>query len=134
MSQVDFQSGIEELRRRLEVLLGAKPEGPVDITQQQAAVEQTDALAAHRDRVAAAGGEMLGAVFNFLGELVSQNETPPPAEPLVAQVRSRLVECVEEDESGRQRLTITLPDRRAIDALAQTLARFVAMGNTDGAG
>ncbi len=78
--------------------------------------------------MAAAGGEMLGAVFNFLGELVSQDQAQPPAEPLVAQVRNRLTECVEEDSAGRQRLTVTLPDRRALDALAQTLARLLAVG------
>ena len=61
--------------------------------------------------MAAAGGEMFGAVFSFLGELVTQNQAQPPAEPLVAQVRDRLAECVEEDPSGRQRLTVTLPDR-----------------------
>ena len=89
---------------------------------------QTDELAARRDRVAAAGGEMLGAVFGFLGELVSQDQSQAPAEPLVAQVRSRLAECVEEDSSGRQRLTVTLPDRNALNSLAQTLARLMLAG------
>ena len=91
-------------------------------------------MAEHRDRVAAAGGEMLGAVFNFLGELVSQNQAQPPDEPLVAQVRNRLTECVEEDSSGRQRLTVTLPDRRALDTLAQTLARLMLAGGDDKTG
>ena len=72
---------------------------------------RSERLAEQRDRVAAAGGEMLGAVFNFLGELVSQDQAQPPDDPLVAQVRNRLSECVEEDSSGRQRLTVTLPDR-----------------------
>ena len=117
VKQVDFKSGIEELRRRLEVLLGAKPEAPLDVTKREEADGKTDGqieqLAEQRDRVAAAGGEMLGAVFSFLGELVSQDQTQPPDDPLVAQVRNRLNECVEEDSSGRQRLTVTLPDRRA---------------------
>ena len=82
--------------------------------------------------MAAAGGEMLGAVFNFLGELVSQDQAPPPAGAVVAQVRSRLSECVEEDPSGRQRLTVTLPDRDALDALAQTLARLMLAGGKVG--
>jgi hypothetical protein len=78
--------------------------------------------------VAAAGGEMLGAVFHFLGELVSQNGAKTPDDPLVAQVRDRLTECVEEDSTGRQRLTVTLPDRGDLDALAQTLARLMLAG------
>ena len=39
---------------------------------------QTEPIVEHRDRVAAAGGEMLGAVFNFLGELVSQDRPSRP--------------------------------------------------------
>jgi len=131
VTQVDFKSGVEELRRRLEVLLGAKPEAPLDVTKREEVTQQVEQLDGRRDRVAAAGGEMLGAVFNFLGELVTQNDAQPPAEPLVAQVRDRLSECVEEDPSGRQRLTVTLPDRRALDTLAQTLARLMLAGGGD---
>ncbi len=128
VTQVDLQSGIEELRRRLEVLLGAKPEAPLDVTKREEVVEQVERVVDRRDRVAAAGGEMLGAVFNFLGELVSQDGAEPPADPLVAEVSSRLAECVEEDAAGRPRLTITLPDRNALDSLAQTLARLMLAG------
>ena len=131
VTQVDFKSGVEELRRRLEVLLGAKPEAPLDVTKQEEVAQQTEQLVEHRDRVAAAGGQMLGAVFSFLGELVAQEQSQPPAEPLVEQVRSRLTECVEEDSSGRQWLTVTLPDRRSLDALAQTLARLLLAGDGD---
>ena len=53
----------------------------------------------------------VGAVFNFLGELVLQDPAQAPAEPLVAEVRSRLAECVEEGPAGSQRLIVTLPDR-----------------------
>jgi hypothetical protein len=83
---------------------------------------------AHRERVAAAGGELLGAVFNFLGELVSQQEaTAPPAPDTVANLKSRLAECVEEEGQGRQRLSITLPNREMLDNLAVTLARLLVV-------
>ena len=132
VTQVELKSGIEELRRRMEVLLGATPEAPLDVTRREEVDGQTEQLAEHRERLAAAGGEMLGAVFGFLGELVTADQTPPPAEPLVAQVRSRLSECVEEDSAGRQRLTVTLPNRGALDALAQTLARLMLAGGKAG--
>ena len=128
VTQVDFKSGVEELRRRLEVLLGAKPEAPLDVTKREEVVQQAEQIADRRDRVAAAGGEMLGAVFSFLGELVSQDGSQSAADPVVKQVRDRLNECVEEDSSGRQRLTVTLPDRQSLDALAQTLARLMLAG------
>ena len=128
VTQVDLVSGVEELRRRLEVLLGAQPAGPVDVSQKEEVAQATDRLAEHRDRVAAAGGEMLGAVFNFLGQLVSNGQPSPPSDAAVTQVRSRLSECIEEDPAGRQRLTITLPDRRSLDHLAQTLAQLLSIG------
>ena len=74
IDQVDFASGMEELKSRLEVLLGARPEAPVDESVKQAAEASTRTVDdSHRDRVAAAGGELLGAAFKFLGELVAQN-------------------------------------------------------------
>ena len=129
VNQVDLTSGVEELRRRLEVLLGAQPEAPLDVTRQEEVAAQAQPRDERRDRVASAGGEMLGAVFHFLGELVSDQQSPVPPEPLVAQVRSRLSECTEEGPAGTQRLTVTLPDKRALDALAQTLARLLAAGS-----
>jgi ERCC4-related helicase len=133
VTQVDFVSGIEELRRRLEVLLGAQPEAPVDVSQRNEVDRQAEQLGAHRDRVAAAGGELLGAVFHFLGELVSEEQAESPPEAVVSQVRNRLTECVDEDPSGKPRLTVTLPDRGALDSLAQTLARLLVAGGGDGA-
>ena len=90
VTQVDLTTGVDELRRRLEVLLGAHPEAPVDVSQKEEVAAETQQLAERRERVAAAGGEMLGAVFNFLGELVAKDAAQPPAEGLVTQVRDRL--------------------------------------------
>jgi hypothetical protein len=44
----------------------------------------------------------------------------------VASLKQRLAECVEEDGQGRQRLSITLPNRGMLDNLAATLARLLA--------
>jgi SNF2 family DNA or RNA helicase len=129
IDQVDMASGIEELKNRLEVLLGARPEAPLDESIKQATARTAQQFAEpHRERVAAAGGELLGAAFKFLGELVSQNETPVPSESLVANLRAGLGACVEVDASGKPRLTVTLPDRSALEGLAQTLAKLLAVG------
>jgi SNF2 family DNA or RNA helicase len=125
VDEVSLVSGTQDLRNRLEILLGAKPQAPTDVSQKAELAATLDR--SHRDRVAAAGGELLGAVFNFLGELVSQQETaPPPSQQLVADLRQRLGGCVEEDEQGRQRLSITLPNRDMLDNLSATLARLLA--------
>jgi superfamily II DNA or RNA helicase len=132
VDEVSLVSGAEELRNRLEILLGAKPAAPVDesLRAELAIGDGSGNLlsnrASRRERVAAAGGELLGAVFNFLGELVVQDvTTPPPSPDAVAMLRQRLVDCVEEDPSGQQRLSVTLPNRAAINNLATTLARLL---------
>lgn len=165
---VALVSGTEELRRRLEMLLGARGEAPLDASRLR---HETSVIAAHhdaepeglpatnepssstttfsremsagttpfgttaadsgehRERVAAAGGELLGAVFKFLGELVQSAPHESPLEsapdPLVATVKNRLADCIETDPAGRPRLTITLPDRSTLVTLAQTLAKLL---------
>lgn len=133
VNAVDFVSNIEEMKRRLEVLVGSQPEAPLDVTSQKQAEDEVQRFAQRRERVAAAGGEMLGAVFNFLGELVSDEPNTPAATPeVVTSLRDSLAECVEEDEQGQQRLTVTLPNRESLNNLANTLARLLAAGETDG--
>jgi ERCC4-related helicase len=126
VDEVSLVSGAEELRSRLEILLGAKPEAPIDESQKAEVAHSMDGPSAHRDRVAAAGGELLGAVFRFLGELVSEDATaPPPAPHVVSSLKQRLAECTEEDADGRPRLSLTLSNRESLDGLAETLARLL---------
>jgi superfamily II DNA or RNA helicase len=125
---VDMQSGMDELKSRLEVLLGAKPIAPLDETMKQQTEADTRQATERRERVAAAGGELLGAAFKFLGELVA-GQAEKPAEPAVAaEMKNRLAECVEEDANGRPRLTVTLPDKAALNQLAEALAQLLAVG------
>jgi superfamily II DNA or RNA helicase len=125
VDRVDLVSGMEDLKNRLEVLLGARPEAPVDESTQRNAV--APAATPQRERVAAAGGELLGAAFKFLGELVAQQTPMAPSDAVVQQLRCGLDACVDADESGKPRLTVTLPDRAALDNLAQTLAKLLAL-------
>jgi SNF2 family DNA or RNA helicase len=133
VEQVDLVSGMQELKNRLEVLLGARAEAPRDETVERKEVATADQFAeAHRERVAAAGGELLGAAFKFLGELVAQHPAAPPAAELVASVHNGLKACVEENADGQPKLTVTLPDRGALDQLAQALARLLTVGGAVG--
>jgi SNF2 family DNA or RNA helicase len=126
VDQVKTASGMEELKSRLEVLLGAKPDAPLDQSKQREEEAAAASLAERRERVSAAGGELLGAAFKFLGELVSTS-APPPQET-VARLRAGLAACVSEDPSGKSTLTVTLPDKNALEGLASALAKFMTMG------
>ncbi len=115
---VDMLTGVDQLRERLEVLLGRKP-----AAQESPARPEPDAT--RRARVSQAGGELLGAAFRFLSDVVPVEESPRSRE-LARSVREQLDACLRADGEGRPTLTVTLPDRGAIDSLAETLARIMA--------
>lgn len=123
--EVSLASGMEELKRRLEVLLGAKPHAAVDESEKQRQHQETERLA-RRSRVAEAGGQLLTAAFAFLGQMIPQKEQTNGAVRIAEELKARLDECVERDEQGRPRLTVTLPDGAALDNLARSLATLLA--------
>lgn len=125
VATVELKSGMEELRRRLERLLGEKPPAPVDRTLQSEVEAQSHQLAQRRDRVASAGGQLLGAALQLVGELVAGQDTPAPDPEMVNRLQAGLAENIDRDEAGRPQLRITLPDEAALNQFAQTLARLL---------
>ena len=126
VDQVKLEGGMEELRRRLEVLLGARPEAPLDESLRR----DTEVVAARREKLALTGGQLLNAAFQFLGELLP---APPASEAsmaantaLAATLKQSLTGLVDQDDRGRPRLTFALPDAAALDNLTHVLARLLA--------
>lgn len=121
---VEAQSGITELKARLEVLLGIKADAPVDQSERARREAEAERLA-QRERVSRAGGELLHAAFAFVEQLL------PPADAAasgaVEFIRARLSECVEKSEDGQLRLTVTLPSAEVLDQLAGSLAHVLAL-------
>ena len=120
---VDFASGMEELKRRLEILLGAKPEAPVDESEKAKQAQEAQRLA-QRDKVATAGGQLLTAAFSFLGELLPQQKETVESRQRADLFKKHLAQCMEQDEQGRMKLTVTLPDASALDQIANSLAHL----------
>jgi len=128
IDEVELHSGMEELKRRLEVLLGKRPMAPIDESEKQRVRSTAGRLGEERVRVAEAGGRMLAAAFEFLGELLPAGEIAESAGAngqVVEELRSRLTRCIEEDENGRLQLTVTLPTRESLDKLAKSLAQLL---------
>src|SRR5580692_11239269 len=113
--EVALASGIEELKQRLEVLLGARAHAAVDETEKQRQQQEADRLA-RRSRVAEAGGQLVAAAFAFLGEMIP-HQPGNGAEQKTSEFKARLAECLERDEQGRPRLTVTLPNEPRSRAL-----------------
>jgi superfamily II DNA or RNA helicase len=128
VSEVKLESGMEELRRRLERLVGEQATAPTDASQLTLVTAQAEQIAMRRERVAAAGGQLIGAALQMIGELVSTPERPGPDPVVVGRIQSGLTDCVERDPNGRPQLRITLPDDGALQQLAQALAKLL-VGN-----
>jgi superfamily II DNA/RNA helicase len=127
--EVAMSSGIEELKQRLEVLLGARVDAPVDETEKQRHQQEAERLA-RRSRVAEAGGQLVAAAFAFLGEMIPQRQPTNGAEQKASEFKARFAECLERDEQGRPRLTVTLPNEAALESLASSLAAMFSVAET----
>jgi len=134
VDQVDLAGGIEELRRRLEVLLlGARAEAPSDESLRHESELAVARVAleyrARRERLAISGGNLLSAAFQFLGELfpapADSPESHAAANTLAATLKQSLTDLVEQDDLDRPRLTFALPDATALDGLTNVLARLL---------
>jgi superfamily II DNA or RNA helicase len=124
--EVALASGMDELKQRLEVLLGAQVATSVDESVRQEKEAEAAALA-RRARVAEAGGQLLAAAFSFLGEMIPQPQERNGTDPVARQLKASLDECLERDEQGRPRLTVTLPSDEALSTLASSLAAMLAI-------
>ncbi len=123
IDSVDLTSSVEDLKRRLEVLIGRKPDAVVDESRRQSDAEQ--ARSRRGERIALAGGRLLDSALSFLGELVVTAPSSVDEGPMRAEVEAGLEECLSKDDQGRPTLTITLPDDAAIARLVSTLTQLM---------
>jgi len=79
------------------------------------------------DSMAEAGGQMLGAAFNFLGELLPPQPETDASRAMAQELKKRFSQCVERDTNGKPQLVVTLPNDEALDNLAESLARLLGI-------
>jgi SNF2 family DNA or RNA helicase len=125
LTTVTLERGMDELKRRLEKLIEPARPAPVDESQRLRIEAEALQIAERRERVSAAGGELVGAALRLVGELVGGDHAAPPAAERVAALERNLAACVARDAAGRPQLTISLPDDGALRGLAETLARLL---------
>ncbi len=124
---VDLVSGIDELKRRLEILLGKKPDADLDESR-KAEVEREAERFPQKERIARAGGQLLGAAFAFISKMFPKKEETEQSAQLAEMVKKGLSECLEKGEDGRLRMTIALPDESVLDNMAKSLAQILGQG------
>ena len=126
-SQVEMSTGMEELKRRMEVMLGARPEAAEDESMRTEA-EKTAAALARKEKVAVAGGQLVGAAFAFIGEMFADQSNDDGLEQLAVAFKAKLGDCMEKTDDGRLNMTITLPDDAFLDTMARSLAKMAGLG------
>ena len=124
VDEVHLESGMEELKRRLEVLLGANPEAAVDESQQRREQDELERVA-RQQRMAAAGGQLITSAVSFLSELIPVGSETDASRQLATSLKQGLADCVQRDENGQAKLTLTLPDASILEKLAESLSRLL---------
>ncbi len=124
VEEVAMQSGMEDLKRRLEVILPPSFAAPVDESQRSRVEAEAQRLAGEkrREQVAQASGQLLSAALSLAGGLLGDSGVEPCKEKVDA-LTTKLGEAIERDEQGRPQLKITLANDDALRDLATTLAR-----------
>jgi len=125
-SDIDLATGVEELKRRMEILLGARPEAPEDESM-KAEAEKSAAALIQKEKMAAAGGQLVQAAFSFIGEIFAGQVVDDRTDLLSRAFKTKLSECLEKAPDGRLQMTITLPDEAALDTMARSLAGILGM-------
>ncbi len=108
-----------------EILLGAKPDAALDESR-KAEVEGEAERQAKKEKVAAAGGQLLGAALAFMGEMFSAKGESPETVQMAEMFQKRLSECLARGEDGRLRMTVTLPDESVLNRMAKSLAQILS--------
>lgn len=151
VSEVMMKTGVDELKRRLEVLLGSKPAAPQDRIDLAQTTEQAresapvkpaeQTLEEKQEQIVQKGTEMVGALFQFLGALggqrpvgvdpVSETSELKPSSPLetaIPVIRQAMNESVriETGADGKTKISLTMPERPVLENLLQNASRFLA--------
>jgi superfamily II DNA or RNA helicase len=130
LTQVDMAGGMEELKRRLEILLGEKPPAAEDVSMREQVEKEAETLA-KKEKIAAAGGKLVGAAFAFIGEMFSAREESEEMARLAGAFKAKLSDCMEKADDGTLKMTISLPDEAFLDNMARSLARMVSAGRSE---
>lgn len=130
VTKIEIESNLEEMKRRLEKLLGEKPDAPLDESMQ---TNERDTVTQTREEIASSAGQLLAAAVQMAGALGATGQgkagaSTGPSDEMVDVFRDRLGQCIKTAPDGSQRLTVTLPGPDTLDLFARTFAQFAAMG------
>lgn len=124
---LQLRSNMEDLKSRLETLLGRPPAAAEHRAEKKKVDQKADDVMQQRQRVAQAGADVMTARCHCVSELVPAEKSASPDPKVVLQVRSGLNGLVGKDEQGRPQLQVALPDTGTLDQLSNALATLIGM-------
>jgi superfamily II DNA or RNA helicase len=116
LNEVSLVSGVDELKRRLEVLLGAKAEAEED---RSTSPEISATPLPDLPKVQAAAGQLVTSAFNMLGAAMRSDQAD---ESIVRRIHENLLHCVTTDDQGHTLLNLQLPNPESLTEIAKALA------------
>ena len=123
VADVDVRTQADDIKEKLEVLLGSKPEAPVDETVKEAASRATS-----NDRLAQASSSFLHSALDLLGEIAGEHDVGT-REAVLDDLRATFDAKVVADEHGKRRLSVAMPSRETLSRLLRGLAGLLVGAN-----
>ncbi len=123
VTEVDMASGMENLKQKLEILLGRQEEAPVDQSELKRREEELEQVR-RREKIASAAGEMFTSAFTFLGEVLPETAASEKLEQRHELIKNNLKDCMTFDEDGRIELKLKLNGQAALNNIVQALAKM----------
>lgn len=124
IDEIQLETGLTDLQRRLEVLIGVKPATPAEVSNHRID-EQSPEKLAQRERVSAAGGQLLASAVNFLSEMIPSGPDTDASRAMADDLKQGFARFVQRDEQGQLKLSFTVPDAAILDRLAESLAKLL---------
>ncbi len=112
IDEVAMVSGMEDLKRRLEVILAPKA-AAIDESQQRRVEAETMRLADRKEKVSQASGTLISAALTLAGELVGSTQQKSPDEAQVTKLQ-RAIERVRRPRRSGATATENHPRRRPL--------------------
>ncbi|MEO2016974.1 MAG: DEAD/DEAH box helicase [Fuerstiella sp.] len=85
VNEVSMVSGMEDLKRRLEVILAPK-KAAIDESQQRRVEVEARQLAEKKEKVSQASGNLITAALSLAGELIDSNSSRSPDEATISKL------------------------------------------------
>jgi superfamily II DNA/RNA helicase len=127
VTAVEMTSGIDDIKKKLEILLGEKAPAPIDESMLDTATEEKQSEPAPaNERASEASGKLLSAVFSFIQEAIPQAARPEKTEsPLALALQDSFKSISKATPDGKVRMEFTFDSRDTVNSLGSTIAMLL---------